>query len=353
MRRLLHALWLRLQHSYGTQLFRLAVLIAAILFFSSSGLLYFEMHGRPDLSWGDAVWWSVVTMTTVGYGDLFPETVAGRYLIGFPTMLFGISILGYVLSITASVLIEVRTKELRGMSDVTFEDHFLLVHWPGLGRAQAVVGELRGDPKTARTPIVLIDDRLEELPESLARLGVSFVRGNPTKLDTLERAHYQKAKQALVLARDQLDPASDHATLAAVLTIEQLRPEINTTGECVDPDNLELFARAGCDDMVCIAQLSSNLLVQEALDPGVQGLLQEITSNTYGQRVFVVPIRAMGTWRYQELLDAFSGADVLCIGLRHEDGMELNPAPGARVRQGDRLVCIARQRPAEYAPAAS
>ena len=111
------------------------------------------------------------------------------------------------------------------MSDVTFEDHFLMVHWPGLGRAQAVVAELRGDPKTARTPIVLIDDKLDELPEGLARLGLTFIKGNPTKLETLERAHYQRAKQALVLARDQLDPASDHATLAAVLTIEQLRPE--------------------------------------------------------------------------------------------------------------------------------
>ncbi len=93
MIRLILIFVMRMKKTGGEHFIRLPVLILAMLAFSASGFLYFEIGNRPDLGWADAVWWSVVTMTTVGYGDLFPETMGGRYLIGFPTMLVGVSIL--------------------------------------------------------------------------------------------------------------------------------------------------------------------------------------------------------------------------------------------------------------------
>ncbi|MBW2736804.1 MAG: two pore domain potassium channel family protein [Deltaproteobacteria bacterium] len=85
---------------------KVVVATAVIIFFAASGFLFFEAAEKPDLSWNDAFWWAVVTMTTVGYGDYFPATTGGRYLIGIPTMVFGISVLGYLLSTVASYLIE-------------------------------------------------------------------------------------------------------------------------------------------------------------------------------------------------------------------------------------------------------
>lgn len=346
MIRLLIHLFARLRKTSGEHLFRLPILTLAILVYASSGFLFFEIEKRPDLSWADAIWWAVVTMTTVGYGDLFPETVGGRYLIGFPTMLFGISILGYLLSVVATYLIEARAKELKGMGEANYEDHILIIHYPGESRALAVVQELRSDPKTAEVPLVLIDAHLEELPQRLIDYGVRFIRGAPTDTETLERAHFGQSRHAIVLAGNQLNPESDHHTLAVVLTIEKLHSKVVTTAECVDPKHVELFHRAGCDDVVCLAKMSSNLIVQEALDPGVQQVLQEITSNTFGQQVYVVPIDKVSPAKYSALIEHFSGKNTLLIGLLRERRAHLNPGADEELKPGDRAICIASDRPA-------
>lgn len=93
MIRLLMSLLRRVVITKRNQFLKVALLTGLLVAFSSSGFMYFELADKPDLGWGDALWWSMVTMTTVGYGDFFPTTPGGRYVIGFPTMLFGISIL--------------------------------------------------------------------------------------------------------------------------------------------------------------------------------------------------------------------------------------------------------------------
>lgn len=345
MIRLLLHFFKRIRKTHGTQLFRLAILTLAILAFSSSGFMYFEIGDRPNLTWGDSVWWAVVTMTTVGYGDLFPQTVGGRYLIGFPTMLFGISILGYLLSVVASYLIEARAKELKGMGETLMKDHILVVHYPGFNRTRSVIRELRNDPKTRDIPIVLVDNELQELPNVLAQMKVRFIRGNPSKAETLDRAGFRRASHAIVLARDPSDSTSDHHALAVVLTLEKLHADIITTAECVDPEHIELFERAGCDNVVCLAQMSTNMIVQEALDPGVQGVIREITSNVYGQQLYVVPIEHLPRWKWSEVIAYFKGKATMPVGLQRGAMVMLNPDVDAEVQKGDRLVCIGPERP--------
>jgi len=343
--RLLSIFFRTLKKRHGEELFRLPILVLAITAFSSSGFLYFELGNKPDLTWVDAIWWSVVTMTTVGYGDLFPETFGGRYLIGFPTMLFGISILGYLLSVVATYLIEARAKELRGMGDAIASDHILLVHFPGLSRLRAVVAELRNDPKSSKRAIVLVDEALEELPEALQTRNVRYIRGDPTKEETLERANFREATNAIVLALDPLDAHSDHQSLAVALTLEKLHPEIVTTCECVDPERVALFERAGVDGVVCLADIGSNIIVQEALDPGVHGVLHEITSNTFGQQVYLVDVGTLSKATFGGVLEVCATRDVMAIGLQRDDGVMINPGSEAPVRDGDRVVCIAGRRP--------
>lgn len=324
---------------------RMAVLTLAIAAYATSGFMYFELAEKPDLGWTDAFWWAVVTMTTVGYGDLFPTTLGGRYLIGFPTMLFGISVLGYLLSVVASYLIEARGKELRGMGRARFDDHVLIVNYPGEARLMAVIDLLRQDDRTRRRPVVLVDDRLDELPPRLAERGVRFVHGNPSVDETLERANFRAARYALILARDPHLPESDDRSLAAALTLEKLHAALRTTVECVDPNHVALFERAGVDNVVCVDQVSTNLLVSEALEAGVMGVVTEITSAAFGQQLYVVDIEALADRTFAGLAAAFAGQRVLVLGVRRRGEMLLNPAQDAIIEDGDRAVCLAAHRP--------
>lgn len=343
MIRLLFSFFRRISVARGVQLLKVTLLTVVMVAFSSSGFMFFELADKPNLSWADAIWWSVVTMTTVGYGDLFPVTPGGRYLIGFPTMIVGISILGYLLSTVATFLIEARSKALHGKMEVLLSNHILLINFPSLGRIRAILTELSQDEKTKDKGVVLIDDKLEELPGELAAAGVKFVKGNPSKESTLDQANYREASFAMILSQDANDPSSDNDCLAASLMLEHLYPEIFTVAECIDPERTELFYKAGCDSVVCHTALATNLVVHELLDPGVQRVIDEGTNNADGQQFYMVPVNAGGAWKaVQEKLTA---KGCIALGVEQASKVHLNPAADHRVEKGDRVVCVAAIRP--------
>jgi voltage-gated potassium channel len=109
--RLVH-LFRVLQHTTGTAVRgRVTVYVVAttslLVFVSALAVFDVERHA-PDAtitSFGDALWWSIVTITTVGYGDLTPVTVVGR-LIATGVMICGIALLGVVTATIASWIVE-------------------------------------------------------------------------------------------------------------------------------------------------------------------------------------------------------------------------------------------------------
>jgi hypothetical protein len=85
---------------------RLAVIVTAVsslIVLGGGTALWFIERDRPGStmdSWGDAVWWSLTTMTTVGYGDHVPVTTTGR-LIAAGVMVAGVAIIGAVAAVVA------------------------------------------------------------------------------------------------------------------------------------------------------------------------------------------------------------------------------------------------------------
>ena len=86
--------------SKDTSLIYLATVVSVIVFASALAFHYFEVNENKSVtSFWDSFWWAMVTVTTVGYGDIFPITVGGR-LVGIFLMLTGIGTLG---AFTASI----------------------------------------------------------------------------------------------------------------------------------------------------------------------------------------------------------------------------------------------------------
>ncbi len=75
-----------------------------------------ERDGRgPIQSFGDALWWALETITTVGYGDMYPATVEGRF-VAVGLMLSGIAVIGVVTATFASWLLE-RVEEIEEIEE--------------------------------------------------------------------------------------------------------------------------------------------------------------------------------------------------------------------------------------------
>ncbi|MBI5479097.1 MAG: NAD-binding protein [Deltaproteobacteria bacterium] len=337
-------LWLFLQGRTTSGTAKAVVLFVLLLWYSTAGFLYFELPAKPDLGWGDGLWWSLVTMATVGYGDIFPATTAGRFLVGVPTMVFGIGFLGYLISTIAGSLLESRSRRLKGMMDLKLADHILLVNYNGLDTLLKLVHELRADPATHTQPLVLVDETLAELPPELADLGVHFVKGDPTRDETLARASAATATHAIVLAKEPGNPHSDDHNLVTTLVLESLNPRLFSVVEVISPGKIRQVELAGADSVICAAQLTSGLIVQELQDPGVKDLVLDLLSDLGGHQFYVAPLGTLTEWTYAELVRWGLSHRVTVLGIRRQGKDLLGCAGEEKVLPTDRVLLIGAER---------
>jgi voltage-gated potassium channel len=113
---MLHVLLLfkRFAHTlHKDRLDRVLLALLVITLVGMLGIAYFD-----SLSFADSLWWTIVTITTVGYGDIYPASFGGR-IVGVLLMLFGIGFLGMLTATLASTFIEERRQEERGVNPVT------------------------------------------------------------------------------------------------------------------------------------------------------------------------------------------------------------------------------------------
>jgi voltage-gated potassium channel len=319
---------------------RVVVLLLSVLAYGSTGFVYFEQAARPDLTLLDGLWYTIATVTTVGYGDLAPASTGGRLLIALPLMMVGIGLLGYVLSIAASSLVESKTKELHGMGEYRLEGHLVILNFPSVGKVERLLDELGSDAAFGEErPVVLVDEDLAELPAELANRGVRFVRGNPTREETLRRASIDKARYAVVLSKQPGNPHSDDLNVSVTLALESSKRNIFTVVECVDYSTEELLRKAGCDGIVCTSRFDAHFLSHEVLYPGVQEVIEQLTSNLKGQQVKLTPYSGPDT-TFGALAERCKQANHIAIGLRQGGVSELNVAATVSVRAGDRVISI-------------
>lgn len=323
--------------------FRLLVLIVAVLVYGTSGFLYFELPANGELTWADGLWYTVVTMTTVGYGDFFPKTPGGRFLVGWPVMIFGIGLLGYALSIVAAALVTSKTKEIRGMSSYSFKNHLVIFNYPGVAKLQRLLDELALDPFfREHKQVVLVDESLEELPAELVKRSIHFVRGNPVRNETLSRASVAHAGHALVLSRNENDPASDNLNVSIALAIEGFNRKVETVVEIVDSASAELLRKTGCDRIVCTSRLGAYFLNQELVNPGVQEVIEDLLSAQKGQNIYLIEVSARRS--IAEMADICRQKGHLILGVRKPSEVMLNPATNVMVDPGDRVITVGASR---------
>jgi voltage-gated potassium channel len=141
----------------------------AIIVLSTASVAVLQFESRsPDaniVNGGDALWWAVVTITTVGYGDRFPVTALGR-LTGVGVMVAGIGIIGALASIFASALIPPAPSDEPDGAAAT-------------ATASGASERIERDLQAARAELDLARADLSAVREDLAALRASMLVGAP------------------------------------------------------------------------------------------------------------------------------------------------------------------------------
>ncbi len=321
---------------------RLDVILLMLLVISAIGMVGISFF-EPQLSPVDAAWWTLVTITTVGYGDISPTSVGGR-IVGVFLMLFGIGFLGMLTATLASTFIENRRQEEKGMKPLSGTDYIVLCGWNY--KAKEIVEEVRADEKARNRSIVLIAD----LPENpLDGKQVQFVSGIVSP-ETLARANAQKAAVAIVLADEQGEVHTrDAKTILDTLTIKTTYPDLYTCIELLNLQNIPHGKRAKADEIIVTGALSTNLLVQAALNRGVPLLINELVSNRFGSALYTisVPQSCVGHSFIDGLSELKRQRNLLLVAVesRAQARFLANPPSDYIIQAEDQLIVIGQERP--------
>jgi voltage-gated potassium channel len=317
--------------------YKLLLFLLFIICIGTAGLTYFEAAAPAN-----ALWWTLVTITTVGYGDIAPTTIGGR-LIGALTMLAGIGLIGTLSAMLASMMVSAKWRRTRGMDLLNCSEHFVICGWNY--KAQEILNELQGDEATATTPVALIAD-LDEQPIDTPALA--FIRGD-VSTSTLQQANVGAARAAIILSDEHIDAFSrDARSILATLTIKTAYPTLYTCVELADARNSTHCKMAGADEVIVGGALTSYLLLQAALAPGVTQVISELLSNQAGHELYLIPMPTQfaGHTFIETLTQLKHQYDSLVIAVQREDGTHFtNPDPAHRMQAGDQLFVIAANRP--------
>ena len=102
------------------ELLALVILSAMMVYLAACGVHYFEKDAQPE-AFGtilDSMWWAVVTLTTVGYGDVYPTTAGGKFFTALVTLV-GVGLIAIPSGLLASVLTEARVEGEQADKDAT------------------------------------------------------------------------------------------------------------------------------------------------------------------------------------------------------------------------------------------
>ena len=256
----------------------LVVLVLVVSVLGNTLSFYsFERSARPDLTIWDSLWYSVISITTIGYGDFSASTLGARIGTAVFIILIGLAALPTAFGMMVDWIVDVRHKERRGMGMQRARDHLLIVNFPNESRVRQIIDEFSRDEQHRSREIVVVTDQIAELPFSVT--NVSFVSGSPLAEETFRRSDVAHASQAIVLSPSYDDPRSDSLVASVSFLIEHMNPDVLIIAECLDPEHAVLFNVSSRVSLVYTVRVANNLLVQEAQDPGVNLLTQVITSN--------------------------------------------------------------------------
>lgn len=312
-------------------LLKALVAIVVVAFLAAAGVTIAEKYtDTPFSTFSNGLWWAIVTMTTVGYGDMAPVTGIGR-MVAVIVMLSGVALVSVFTAAISSRVITNRIKEGRGLSKVNSKNHIAILGWNATGEdiLQSITeAAIRDD----RSVVLVNEHRPEEIETTINKyqqIYIKFVYGDPTNEEILKRANVQFAFSAIIIPDDAASHSQrpDERTILATLSVKSLNPKIKVVAHIKDECNEPHLRKANADNIVVDSRYSGYLLSAYVTEPGIPEAIDVLLSIHKGTRIarHPVPDQFVGKTFKELSLHLMEYEDLIVLGfVRESAGFTLN-----------------------------
>lgn len=249
-------------------------------------IVYLDKDHYSDASDGkmsflDCVYYTTVTLSTTGYGDIAPAgdgaRIANILLVTPLRVVFLIILIGTTLEALTD-----RTREQWRQSRwrSRLRDHTLVVGFGTKGRSAAQTLLSTG---VSRDRIVVIDPS-QQVVNSANDEGYASVLGDATRSDVLGRAEVRRARQVVIATQ-----RDDTAVLVA-LTARQVNSRLKIVAAVREEENVPLLRQSGADSVITSASAAGRLLGLSVLSPNASSVMEDLISQGAGMRLNERPV---------------------------------------------------------------
>jgi len=316
----------------STQKLRLAlVMLALIIVAGTAGFMTLE-----DMEPIDALYMTVITLSTVGYGEISTLHPEGRIFVIF-LIAFGVATAGYTFSVMGETILEGHFREMFGRRKMEgkinkMSDHIIIAGYGRVGRQVAEEFQKR------KISFVVIE-KDEDAIVRLDRDGVMFVQGEATDDDVLYKAGIERAKTLV----STLPGEANNVYLT--LTARDINRNLHIISRADYDEGIKKLKRAGANHVVSPHVLGGIRMAMASLRPNVVDFMHTTTLGEGGLSIEELVLPSLCDLNGKSLIESNLKKDygATLIGLK-KPGQEMNVAPGPEtvLQAGDILVLIGK-----------
>ncbi len=309
--------------------------LVALFAITVIGTLGYHVLEHVDLF--EAFYFTVITLATIGYGELPNFSPVGKAFTIF-LVLTNIVIFSYAVGTLTQFLIGGTIQNMLGARKMTkeiakLEKHFIVCGYGRLG--ETIVEQLQAYGKD----FVVIDGS-SEICRTLADRNILAIWGDASEDEILREAGVERAT-TLIVATPQ-----DAISVYITLTARTLNPAMRIIARAVSENAERKLMRAGADRVVLPTDRGGVYMAQAALRPSVVDFL-DVTSSPGGEKIqleeLVVPPNSFADSKTLGQLNIGNTYSLMVVAIRHAEGattVEFNPRAGSKVHAGDTLVIL-------------
>ncbi len=294
----------------------------------------------------NAFWYSIVTLTTVGYGDLYPTSVYGRF-IGYIFVLSSLIFYGLLVGSFTTFITNLRENRKLGHSGTNFQNHAVIIGWNDYGH--------------------MVTDQLLSVGKQIA-----IVTNNKNDLDFIHEQYHHKNiftlyndfKNYELLKKVNIEASSivfinlldDTEKLVYILNMRKHYPDLEYVVNLDNSDLKKTFIAAGVTNTISKHEISSKLLASYMFEPDVASYAESIMSsansdNDYDIKQFLVTSNNpfIGKHYNDVFFTLKQKYNTVLIGITKRDKFGTrkllkNPSGDIKISPGDYLIVIVNGR---------